>query len=77
MESLVMRREVLPFLTDEDIRQLSKPVKTNESPLTYSWYKTNTEADSIYIYWPDTLSNRPLLKVRYQLRKGKPELLFP
>ena len=77
IESLVMRREVLPFLTDEDIRQLSKPVKTNESPLMYSWYKTNTEADSIYIYWPDTLSNRPLLKVRYQLRKGKPELLFP
>lgn len=76
IDSLVERREVLTFLTDEDIRQLSKPVEPDDSPLMYRWYKTYTEADALYIYLPDTAADRPLLKVRYPMGGGKPEVLF-
>lgn len=76
IDSLVERREVLTFLTDEDIRQLSKPVEPDDSPLMYRLYKTYTEADALYIYLPDTAADRPLLKVRYPMGGGKPEVLF-
>lgn len=45
---------VLSFLTDKDIVE-------DESPIMYCWYKTNTDADAMYIYKPDeTTSDKPL-----------------
>ena len=76
IDSLVERREFLSFLTDEDVRQLSKPVEPDDSPLMYRWYKTYTEADALYIYLPDTAADRPLLKERNPMGGGNPEVLF-
>jgi len=49
----------------------------DESPNRYYWFKTNMDADAMYIYKPDESADQPLLKMRYQLRKDKPDVLFP
>lgn len=78
IDPIVTRREILSFLTDKDIKYLSKEVVQDDSPNMYCWYKTNTEADAMYIYMPeDSTSNKPLIKVRYQLGGDKPEIIFP
>ena len=75
---VVSRRETLSFLTDKDIEYLSKDIVEDESPIMYCWYKTNTDADAMYIYKPDeTTSDKPLIKVRYHLGGDKPEIIYP
>ena len=76
IDSLVGRREFLSFLTDEDIRQLSKPVEPDDSPLMYRWYKTYTEADALYIYLPTPLPTVRSSRCVYPMGGGKPEVLF-
>lgn len=78
IDPIVTRREILSFLTEKDIKYLSKEVIQDISPNMYCWYKTNTEADAMYIYKPDdSTSNKPLIKVRYQLGGDKPEIISP
>ena len=78
IDPIVTRREILSFLTEKDIKYLSKEVIQDISPNMYCWYKTNTEADAMYIYKPDdSTSNKPLIKVRYQLGGDKPEIIYP
>lgn len=78
IEPVVSRRETLSFLTDKDIKSLSKDIVEDESPTMYCWYKTNTDADAMYIYKPDeTTSDKPLIKVRYHLGGDKPEIIYP
>lgn len=77
IKPIVARREVLTFLTDEDIKYLLKEIVKDESPNRYYWFKTNMDADAMYIYKPDESADQPLLKMRYQLRKDKPDVLFP
>ena len=78
IEPIVSRGEILPFLTDKDIEHLSKKVTKDESPIMYCWYKTDTDADAMYIYKPDEkASNKPLVKARYYLDGRKPEIIFP
>lgn len=77
IKPIVARREVLTFLTDEDIKYLLKEIVKDESPNRYYWFKTNMDADAMYIYKPDESADQPLLKMRYQLRKDKPNVLFP
>lgn len=78
IESVVSRRETLSFLTDKDIEYLSKDIFEDESPIMYCWYKTNTDADAMYIYKPDeTTSDKPLIKVHYHLGGDKPEIIYP
>lgn len=77
IEPIVSRRETLSFLTDKDIKFLSKDIVEDESPIMYCWYKTNTDADAMYIYKPDeTTSDKPLIKVRYYLGGDKPEIIY-
>lgn len=77
IEPIVSRRETLSFLTDKDIEYLSKDRVEDESPIVYCWYKTNTDADAMYIYKPDETINKPLIKVRYHLGGDKPEIIYP
>lgn len=77
IKPFVSRRETLSFLTDKDIKFLSKDIVEDESPIMYCWYKTNTDADAMYIYKPDeTTSDKPLIKVRYHLGGDKPEIIY-
>lgn len=74
---VVSRREILSFLTDEDIKYLSSRIVHDDSPIMYGWYKTDTEAEAMYIYMPDeNRSNKPLMKVRYHLGNDKPEMIL-
>lgn len=78
IDPIVTRREILPFLTEKDIKHLSRKVVKDESSIMYCWYKTNTDADAMYIYKPDEkTSNKPLVKACYHLNGGKPEIIFP
>lgn len=78
IEPIVSRREALSFLTDKDIKYLSKGIVEDESPIMYRWSKTNTDADAMYIYKPDeTTSDKPIIKVRYHLGGDKPEIIYP
>lgn len=78
IESIVSRKETLSFLTDKDIKSLSKKINKDESPIMYCWYKTDINADAMYIYKPDeNLSNKALVKARYYLDGRKPEIIFP
>lgn len=76
-DAIVTKREALVFLTDEDISHLSKTMVPDDSPLMYCWYKSNMEADAIYIYWPDASADRPILKVRYPLDGRKADVIYP
>lgn len=76
INSLLMKRETLSFITEKDIEYLAKELPEEESSQMYYWYKTNTDADSIYIYIPDKkANNEAILNFRFYLDERKPEII--
>ena len=62
---------VLSFLTDKDIVE-------DESPIMYCWYKTNSDADAMYIYKPDETTSGKLFTLAIdEIGWDKPEIIYP